>query len=239
MIRGWYTSLSGAIAALRRLDVVADNVANVNTPGFRASRTRQLDFGAELARADGSRLGRLGTATVPNGPFLDLSPGGLEPTGEPTDLAIEGDGLFVVRRPDGSRAYTRAGAFRFDALGRLTTPDGALVLAADGAPVVAPLGPFVVGPDGTIEGTGRRLALVAWPPGGVRRLGGSLFAIDGPTTPAAGRVRQGVLERSNVDLAGSMVELIALQRSLALSARSWSVSDGTIDEAIRIGRLRG
>lgn len=239
MIRGWYTSLSGAIAALRRLDVVADNVANVDTPGFRASRTRQLDFGVELSRADGLSLGRVGTATVPNGPFLDLSQGGLEPTGLPTDLAIEGDGLFVVRLPDGGLGATRAGSFRFDALGRLTTVDGLPVLGADGGPITAPPGPFVVRPDGTIEGSGRRLALVGWPPGGIRRLGGGLFAIDGPTVPASGRVRQGMLERSNVDLAASMTDLIDLQRSMALSSRAWSVSDGTVEEAIRIGRLRG
>lgn len=239
MIRGWYTSISGVIAALRRLDVVADDVANVNTPGFKVSRTRQYDFGAELARADGLRLGRLGTATIPNGPFLDPSQGGLEPTGVPTDLAVEGDGLFVVRGPDGSRAYTRDGAFQLDALGRLATSDGWLVLGTDGAPITAPPGAFVVAADGTVEGTGRRIALVGWPTDGVRRLGNGRYAVDGPTGPAAGRIRQGVLERSNVDLAGAMTDLIGLQRSMALSARAWSVSDGTLDEAIRIGRLRG
>lgn len=239
MIRGWYTSLSGVIAALRRLDVVADDVANVSTPGFKASQSRQLDFGAELARADGVRLGRLGTATVPNGPFLDSSQGALEPTGVPTDLAVEGDGLFVLRASDGALVYTRAGSFRFDALGRLTDPDGLLVLGTDGAPITAPPGPFVVGPDGTIGGTGRRLALVAWPESGIRRLGNGRFAIDGPTTAATGRVRQGVIERSNVDLAEAMSDLIAFQRAMALSARSWSVADGTLDEAIRIGRIRG
>ncbi|HWP63659.1 MAG TPA: flagellar hook-basal body protein [Candidatus Binatia bacterium] len=239
MIRGWYTSLSGVLAALRRLDVVADNVANVNTPGFRASRTAQFDFGVELSRADGAHLGRLGTATVPNGPFLDPGQGVLESTGLPTDLAIEGDGLFVVRAPDGGLAYTRSGAFRFDVLGRLTTVDGFLVLDTEGQPIVAPPGAFVVAADGSIEGTGQRLALVAWPAGGVRRLGAALFAVDGPTTPAAGRIRQGVLERSNVDLASAMTDLIALQRSMALSARAWSTTDATVDEAIRIGRLRG
>ncbi len=239
MIRGWYTSLSGAIAALRRLDVVADNIANVNTPGFRASRTGQADFGIELARVDGLHLGRLGTATVPIGTVLDLAQGGMEPTGEPTDLAIEGDGFFVVRRADGSLAYTRAGAFRFDAAGRLTTVDGLLVIGTDGGPVVAPAGPFVVAADGTVAGTGQRIALVAAPAGSVRRLGGSLFAIDAPTTPAAGRIRQGVLERSNVDLASALTDLIALQRSMALSSRAWSVADATLDEGIRIGRLRG
>lgn len=238
MIRGWYTSLSGALAALRRLDVVADNVANVNTPGFRASQTGQLDFGVELARADGAQLGRLGTATLPNGPFLDPSQGSFEATDLPTDLAIEGDGLFVVRMPDGGLAATRSGAFRFDALGRLTTVDGLLVLDTAGQPILAPAGRFVVALDGTIEGTGQRIALVAWPPG-VRRLGANLFAIEGPTSPASGRIQQGVLERSNVDLASAMTDLIALQRSMALGSRAWSTTEATLDEAIRIGRLRG
>jgi flagellar basal body rod protein FlgG len=239
MIRSWYTALSGALAAMRRLDVVADNVANVNTPGFRASGTAQVDFGFVLTRADGPYLGRLGTATVAQGPFLDRRQGSLETTGLPTDLAIEGDGLFVVRTADGGRAYTRAGDFRIDVLGRLTTPDGLLVLDTDGRPVVAPPGPFVVAPDGTVEGTGQRLALVAWPAGGVRRLGANLFAVDGPTTPAAGRIRQGALERSNVDLAAAMIDLMTLQRSMAVSSRAWSTTDATIEEAIRIGRLRG
>ncbi len=239
MIRGWYTALSGALAALRRLDVVADNVANVNTPGFRASRTAQVDFAVELARIDGAGLGRLGTATIPRGPYLDASPGGLEPTGRPTDLAIEGDGLFVVRTPDGGLAYTRAGDFRLDVFGRLTTVDGLLVLGTDGQPIVAPSGSFAVAPDGTIEGTGRRLAIVAWPATGVRRLGPGLFGLDGPTSPGTGLIRQGALERSNVDLTSAMTDLIALQRSMALASRAWSATDATVDEAVRIGRLRG
>lgn len=244
MIRGFYTSVSGLIANAARQAVVADNVANINTPGFRQSRTAQSAFQLELARSTGGDLGPLATAAVVTGLTLDRAAGPLETTGVPTDLAIEGDGFFVIRTATGT-ALTRAGDFVIDATGTLTTQAGEPVLAADGGPITVPGGAsaFAVAPDGTLAGTGRRIAVVGWPAAGVDRLGGTLFtsrggaAID-PAIPAAGTIRQGALEHSNVDLAAAMTELIGYQRSLGLDARALSIQDETLAEAIQVGRLR-
>lgn len=239
MIRGFYTALSGIIAAMTRQSLVADNIANVNTPGFKQSRSTQADFLLELARSTGGTLGELGTATIPAGLTLDRAQGPLEITGNPLDLAIEGDGLFVVRSVAGI-AYTRAGDFVLDATGTLTTQNGEPVLDIDGRAIVVPGGAAApgVGPDGTVAGTGQRIALVAWPLGGVTRLGSTLLSLPAPTTPATGLVRQGMLERSNVDLPTAMTELIGLQRGMGLASRAFSLTDETIDEANRVGRLR-
>jgi flagellar basal body rod protein FlgG len=171
---------------------------------------------------------------------LDRSFGALETTGIPTDLAIEGDGLFAIRLTDGSVGYTRAGTFVLSGDGTLTTQIGEPVLDTAGRSIVVPGGAaaFAVGPDGTVAGTGQRIAIAAWPAGGVSRLGQNTYAFS--TTPLAGSgtVRQGALERSNVDLPTAMTELITYQRSYALSSRALSLQDETIADAISVGRVR-
>jgi flagellar basal body rod protein FlgG len=243
MIRGFYTAVSGLIANTNRQAVVADNIANVSTPGFKESRTSQSDFELELARSAGGRLGSLATAARPLGPFLDRTAGPVETTGVPTDLAIDGDGLFVVRSATGI-AYTRAGNFVLDASGTLSTQAGEPVLGTDGRPIVVAAGAstFTVGTDGTVDGSKQRIAVVAWPQGGLVRRGGTLMASPGgsgalPGQAVGATVRQGSLERSNVDLATAMTELIGYQRSLGLNARALTIQDETLGEAIQLGRL--
>lgn len=245
MIRGFYTAVAGLVASTTRQAIVADNVANVNTPGFKEARTSQSDFELELSRSSGGRLGSLATGVIPTGLALDRAPGALDTTGIPTDLAVDGDGLFVIRSGAGI-AYTRAGNFVIDAAGGLTTQAGEPVMATDGRPIVVPGGAaaFAVAPDGSVTGTGQRIAVVAWPQGGLERRGGTLLGNRvGASSPGtgqasgAGTIRQGSLERSNVDLATAMTELIGYQRSLGLNARALSIQDASIGEATQIGRL--
>jgi flagellar basal body rod protein FlgG len=239
MIRGFYTALSGIIASMNRQAIVADNIANVNTPGFKGSRSTQSDFGLTLASSLGGPLGQLGTATLASGLTLDRLQGPLESTALPTDMAIEGDGLFVIRGAGGALAYTRAGNFVVDMAGTLTTQLGEPVLDVAGRPIVVPGGAanLVLDPNGNVAGTGQRIALVALPAAGMSRRGDNTYAISGPTSPAVGRVRQGVLERSNVDLATSMTELITIQRAFALSSRALSIQEQTIGDANDVGRV--
>ncbi len=240
MIRGFYTALSDVIAAMDRVSMVADNIANVSTPGFKQMLTGQADFEIELYRSTtGEVLGALGTATITGQPTLDNSSGPLETTGVPTDLAIDGDGLFVVQNGD-SIAYTRAGDFIIDAGGLLTTQAGQPVLDASGSRIVLPGGAkaLTVGPDGSIKETGQRLGVVGWPSAGVERLGGTLVSFSEPATPAFGTVRQGALERSNVDLADSMSALITFQRAMQMNSRALSIQDETLGEITQLGRLR-
>lgn len=245
MIRGFYTSLSGIMAAMTRQTVVADNLANVNTTGFHQSRSSSADFGLELGLSiggpighlgAGNRIGHLGTGNLAVGLTLDRRQGPLQQTGVPTDLSIEGDGLFVVRTPDGI-ACTRSGDFTLAADGTLTTQEGYPVLDVAGRSIVTDGAP-AVDPDGSIHGTGQRLAVVGWPQGEPARLGRNLLLVSGPLDPAGGIVRQGTLEGSNVDTAGAMTEMLTLQRHFALSSRALSLQDETLGDAAQIGRLR-
>ena len=234
MLRGFYTSVSGIVAGMAHANVIADNLANLNTTGFRASRTGQGAFELEVLLAGGQVRDAMALGTYARGPVVDGSTGSIEITGRPTDLAIEGDGLFVVGTPQGI-AYTRGGDFVIDATGLLTTQQGHLVLDTDGRPIRVDGGP-VIGPDGTVAGTGQRLALVAWPADGVLRLGGNLLAIQGDVSPASGRVRQGALESSNVSVIGALTSLS--KSSMAFSARSLAVHDASLDHALAIGKVK-
>jgi flagellar basal-body rod protein FlgG len=236
MIRGFYTALSGMVAAMTRQAVVADNIANANTVGFKESRTRQTDYELSIMNTLGPEIGLLGSGTVPTGLQLDISQGPLQVTGLQTDLAVEGDGLFVVRT-GGGIAYTRAGDFVTDTNGMLVTQQGYPVLDTAGHTITPPQ-PYKVNTDGTIVGTGQRIALVAWPPGGATRLGENLYAAGGALVPASGDIRQGFLEGSNTDMALEMTELISQQRSFQLSSRALSLQDNTIGDATQLGRLR-
>ena len=189
MIRGFYTALSGMMSSMTRQAVVADNIANVNTVGFKQSRTTQDDFEMEVMRT--------------------------------------GDGV----------AYTRAGDFQLDVQGTLCTEQGYPVLDTAGH-TIQPGKPFVVQADGTIVGTGQRIAIVGWPPGGVTRLGENLYSAGGQLQPGTGNIRQNCLEHSNTDLSTAMTELIQLQRTFQMSSRALSLQDGTIGDATSLGRLR-
>jgi flagellar basal body rod protein FlgG len=247
MIRGVYTSASELVATQQRMDELAGNIANVSTAGFKEVLATQGGVGTtvSLAMGDGSSaigIGQLAFGTVAVGATVNRLQGPLLSTGIPTDLAISGDGLFAVGTPTGI-AYTRAGDFVIDANGTLVTQQGYPVLDTTGRAVVVPGGAsaFSVGPDGTVDGTGQRLALVSFPATGVSILGENLYAIDGTVQPVAGgagTIEQGMLEGSNVDMAESMTELIALQRMFQLSARSLSLQDQTLQDANGIGQVR-
>jgi len=236
MIRGFYTALSGVLAAMTRQSVVADNIANSNTVGFKQSRTSQDDFELQIMNSLGPELGELGTGTIPTGLKLDTSQGPIEATGVNTDLAISGDGLFVVRT-GGGVAYTRAGDFQLDVTGTLVTEQGFPVLDTAGH-TIQPGADFTVKADGTIPLTGQRIALVGWPPGGVTRLGQNLYSAGGALAPATGTISQGSLEHSNTDLALNMTDLVSLQRDFQLNSRALTLQDQSIGDAAQLGRLK-
>lgn len=235
MIRGFYTALSGIRSGLTRQAAVAEDLANVQTVGFKRSASDSSDFKLELALSLGGSIGRLGTGVEP-GIAVEIDQGSLDQTGMQNDFAVEGDGLFAVRTAAGT-AYTRAGDFNIDARGMLTTKRGEPVLDTRGGTITTN-GTITVAPDGTVNGTTQRLALYAWPTTGLARAGDTMFTSTRPLTPATGLIRQGTLERSNVDLGSSMTELMALQREFALNARALSIQEGTLAESTQMGRLR-
>lgn len=247
MIRGIYTSDSGLVAAQARMDDLASNISNVGTVGFKEILATQQDYGADVGLSLGrggsaATLGRLSYGTMAVGATVNREQGPVATTGVLTDFAITGDGLFVVGTPSGV-AYTRAGDFVVDSTGNLMTQQGYPVLDTNGRPIAVPggAGSLAVAPDGTVAGTGQRMAFISFPATGVSLLGENLYSITGAVTPVAagaGQIRQGALEGSNVDLASSMTELISLQRSFQLSARSLTLQDQTLEETNQIGKLR-
>ena len=213
-----------------RQQVATNNLANAETPGFKAERV--------FARL-------LGDATVEIGAETDLTAGALRPTGNPLDLALTGETrFFVVSTRDGER-LSRGGALHLDDKGRLVDAAGNAVLAEDG-PVAVPEGTAVtIGHDGTVRADGAvigrlRVETVDDPQSLVHEPAG-LWRADGPRVKVEGDdrgVRQGVIEASNTNTLDSMVELITIQRAYAAVQGGVRTLDGVLDTiANRIGRL--
>jgi len=222
--------LSGMEAADAAMDVSANNLANVGTAGFQAQSTEFEDIFA------GAVAARIGTNTAP---------GGLDPTGSVTSLAINGPGFFVLEGPSGNTTYTRAGDFSLDANGTLVDAStGFAVVGASGGPITVPVGAtaLAIGPDGTVSavlGNGQpatlgRLALAVFGnPAGLFRAGGGYQAsansgtaqIGAPATPGYGSLLSGFLESSNVDMAAEMIKMIASQAAYEANAKSVRTGD--------------
>ena len=257
MIRGLYTAASGLVLGLRRQEVVADSLANVDTPGYKAETSAAAAFERVLARSIGNepvpipltfqrRLGTVGTGAYQDAREVDMSDGTLNATGRTLDLGVAGPGFFVVETPDGPR-YTRDGRFEADASGRLVSGDGDPLLSLDGGPisvdgddvVVLPTGEVVV--DGEPRGT---LQLVELDPSRIIRARGTQFeiAIGDPPAPAAAgaatQIRQRMLEQANVDVARVMTNMLANQRMFGANQTVFSTSDETLAQAVRdVGRV--
>lgn len=216
MSDGIYSALSGAIAQQRSLDVVANNVANVGTVGYRGD---QLAFREAMSREaagpnpDGLRYVTISRMTT------DRTDGPLTQTGNPLDVALQGDGLFAVQTDNGLR-YTRAGSFRMDSEGTLRTPAGHTVLGAEGdAPLSLPpeAGEITIGSDGTISADGEvvgRFRIRVFAEGALEKEGVTLYTARGEgEEPTETQVLQGHLEGANVSPIGGMNELITASRS--------------------------
>src|SRR4051812_18010794 len=123
------------LSSMRRMELVTNNLANAQTVGFKQDRSALSTFdevmiqqdGTPSSTTNGAQLGQLGMAAVAEEPMIDFTQGALEDTGRDLDMALEGPGFFTVQPPDGSR-YTRDGGFTRDALGRLSTTEGHLLL---------------------------------------------------------------------------------------------------------------
>lgn len=223
MSDGIFSALSGAIAQQRALDNAANNVANANTTGFRASR---LMFGEVLARASNNPAPDVLRYTEVTESRTVTDPGFIKQTGNTLDLALQGDGFFVVQTPAGER-YTRAGSFVADENGELRTPEGFAVVG-DGGTFSLPsdASAIVIDPTGTVQATSAsagseastigKLKIVRFnDPSTLMKEGATLFA--SPTERAVDdtetTVLQGFLEGANVNAVAGMNELITVSRS--------------------------
>lgn len=230
-------ALSRQLVLRNRLDVIANNVANLNTAGFKRQSLESDEYRMTAASANIFPRGSQDISYVEDWTTVtDFDPGDVDVTGNPLDVAIDGDAFFVVQTPDGER-YTRAGAFQLDPDGRLVTPDGHPVLGEGGEIVFAPNeADIVIGRDGSIAtnaGPRGRLRLAAFEDNRLlEKVGDNLFA-GGPALPAAGAgVRQGAVERSNVQAVVEMTRLIDVTRAYESVSRMIASLEDLRSEAI-------
>jgi|AMFO01.1.fsa_nt_gi flagellar basal body rod protein FlgG len=251
MIRGLYAAASGMIMGVLRQGLIAQDVANANTPGYKQvglppTRATQLNL-HRLSTAQPAvstpAVGPVGTGVYPAPVETNFGQGVLQSTGRSLDVALEGEGFFQVQTPEGVR-FTRDGRFHRDADGNLVTTQGYLVLNANGQPMQLPqAGEVAIARDGTVsvdEQAVGRLGLFQVPVVSLQRAGENLFistsaAASQPATDV--RVRQGFLEGSNVDIAGTLVEMMSVARTYEASQRLVQIQDQVLARTMDVGRL--
>ncbi|APO88156.1 flagellar hook-basal body complex protein [Marivivens sp. JLT3646] len=209
-----YTALTRQSGLMAEMRTIANNIANANTTGFRAEGV----IFAEHIKQTGSDSLSMATASVRD---TVQAQGALAQTGGPFDLAIEGDGFFLIDTPNGQR-LTRAGSFTPNEVRDLVTMDGHPVLDAGGAPVFIPtgLGPVGIAPDGTISAGGRPVGQIGLflpeDPLSLTREDGVRFSTNGVLPAEDSRMLQGYVEESNVDPVLQVARMIEVQRAYEL-----------------------
>lgn len=210
MIRGLYVAAEGMLARQKAQDVIAANLANVHTTGFKADQpVFETTLERTLAITDGKNqtpIGSLSSGAVLSSTYTDPAPGAIQNTGNPLDLAIEGEGFFVIQTPTGDR-YTRNGAFGLNSEGMLVTRDGLPVLGTRGTIQIPPKSEVSITVDGQVSAGGSvidRLLIVS---GSLtKEPSGWFIGVASPVSEP--RVRSGALEASNVNIAREMVAMI-------------------------------
>jgi flagellar basal-body rod protein FlgG len=244
------------------IDVIANNLANISTTGFKKSRTEFQDLIYQTLREPGARSTisteipsgiQVGLGVKPVAVNRIFTQGNFKHTGNPLDLVIEGNGFFQVNLPDGTIAYSRSGSFSLDSTGRIVTHDGypvepALTIPEDATSIT-------IGSDGTVsivrpgETTPTEVGTIQLTKfinsAGLKSLGKNLFIntqssgdpIQGtPGLEGFGSIAQGFQEMSNVDIVEELVEMIVAQRSYETNARSIRAADEMLNRAINLGR---
>jgi flagellar basal-body rod protein FlgF len=245
MDRMVYVAMGGAKQILREQTLVANNLANANTNGFRADLasfvTNPVTGPGYASRVD----------AVAAGLGFDHSSGTLIDTGRDLDVAVDGRGWIAVQAADGSEAYTRGGELTIDALGLLRTRQGELVLGDNGPVSIPSYVQLAIGHDGTIsivpQGQGpetmaqvARIKLVNPEPAELQKRLDGLVEIAGggaAQSDASVKVVSGMLESSNVELGADMVSMIELARHFELDVRMMRIADENASRAAELARL--
>jgi len=251
MIRSLYTGTTGMNAMQLSIDVIANNLANVSTTGFKRSTTNFEDLLYETIKVPGGQTSS--DTQSPTGILVGLgvgtgavekifSQGPLTQTSNPLDIAIQGSGFFQIQMPDGTTAYTRAGNFQTDSNGRVTTPDGYVLLPA----ITIPEGANSI----TISSTGVVSAILAGATAstqlgtiqlanfinnpGLTAIGDNLFlptdasgtaSTGNPGENSYGTLAQTFLESSNVNIVQEMANMITAQRAYEINSKSITTSN--------------
>lgn len=262
MIRALYTAASGMEAQQLNIDVIAHNLANVGTTGFKRSRADFHDLLYQTLQEPGS----LATTTTPFSTGIQVGlgvkpaavqrvhlQGDFTQTASPLDVGIRGQGFFQITRPDGSLAYTRSGAFKLDSTGALVTSDGDQVTPAISIPPNAEN--VTIGTDGTVSvklpgqsapsNVGQLQTVRFANAAGLRAEGRNLFTetdtsgapqTGTPGQDGFGSLTQGFLESSNVSVVEELVSMITAQRAYEINSRAVSAADEMLRAAAAIVR---
>lgn len=267
MLRGFYTAASGMIAQQRRQEAMSNNIANANTPGYRADQTPVRAFPEMLMQKIGSKnipterqlniptqqlLGALNTGAYVQETIPNWQQGDLRETGSTTDMAITqadlpdetGSIFFTVQNEAGEERYTRNGNFTVDENGMLVNNQGLYVLDTAGNPIETDQLDFTVEPDGTLvldDGTEVQLGLqYAADANQLTKEGNDLFAGEAAAVPNNARynVTQGALEESNVDATQTMTDMMNAYRSFEANQKVLKAYDESMGKAVsEIGRI--
>jgi flagellar basal-body rod protein FlgG len=255
-----YSAATGMEAQQMNLDTIANNLANVNTPGFKRSKIEFQDLLYQKPRAAGADAGggnmvptgiEIGNGTRVASTAKDFTQGQLTATGGNLDLALQGDGFYEVQQPDGTTAYTRDGSFKLNASGQVVTSDGLPVLSGFQSVPVGTTS-INVSQNGMVSiqsasGTQTfQLTLARFAnPSGLQSLGGNLYkettasgtAETGqPSVQGFGTIMQGYDESSNVNLVSEMVNLITAQRAYEINSKSIQASDEMLQNVAQMKR---
>lgn len=248
MLRGIYTAASGLNMQQTQMDVVANNIANLSTTGFKLDRVGVGSFPSILlvrleAGEQAEPIGTTCYGTLAETVTTDFRDGPLQNTGVLSDVALIGEGFLVVETTDGER-YFRGGTLYINGDGFLATASGDRVLGENG-PIAMETGHFRIAEDGTITVEGNtvdKLLLVEFEDkSGLVKEGQNYFRSDsaGPVASSGTVVRQGFLEGSNVQLADEMARLIEGLRAYQLSQRSFRAHDEILGKAVnQVGKVR-
>lgn len=251
MLRALKTAALGMTAQQLNVDVIANNLANVNTTGYKKSTIEFQDLLYETMQA-GRRDGRkghenpskiqIGLGNRPISTFRSFSQGTIAETGNPLDLAISGKGFIQVEMPDGNYSYTRDGALKVNSKGYLVTNSGLKIFPEVTVPDNA--NSLSVSQDGVVsvmfsgqsepEELGQIELVTFMNPAGLEAKGGNLFEVTEasgepiyslPGEDGVGLLMQGYLEKSNVDVAQEMINLIVAQRAYEINSKAVKTAD--------------
>lgn len=219
-----YTTLTRQSGLMREMQVIANNIANSSTTGFRREGVVFSEYIARLKDEPSLSM------AYGNARHVDLGQAGLSQTGGTYDLGLQGEGFFLIATPDGER-LTRAGSFTPSAEGVLVTQDGHAVLDAGGAPVPVPIGArsVAIASDGTLSADGQPVAQIGvWRPAdplSLQHQTGTLFSANALEPVDTAVIRQGFLEDSNVEPVSEIARMITVQRAYELGQKFLEAED--------------
>ena len=251
MIRGLYTSASGMLTEMVRNDVTSNNLANVNTTGYKKDTALFKSFPELLVQRVNDQkktdinerpvIGSMGTGAIVDEVVTSHEQGALRETSNPFDLAVAGEGYFVVQNQQGTY-YTRNGSFTVDSQGFLVTAQGDYVLGQAGPIKIGNSNNVVIDGSGNVNVDGNRIAtirLVNIPnKATLIKVGDSLFTGGQAGAGAVGQIKQRFVEGSNVNPITEMVNMIAIARAYEANQKMISAHDQTLAQAMEVGSLR-